>query len=208
MLLASFRNNENEPSREILFHQSFSGVFRCTPPRHMFQNSMNSGDEWDTGSRMARGQHDAWVEEVETIFEPVSATEGLWFGGTLRTTTPLCYCGLPCRPALRHGTGTFVPSRSAVATAAISWSVTLRPVQSLVLHFCKHSSKPKAVSVGCQGRLQQRPVDHLPHVSSRIISGMPSLASVHNQRVHSYTTMGWNALSTQAHFVLPVFWAS
>lgn len=83
MMLASFRKNEDEPNREILFrvvHQSRPVVFRCTPPRHMFQNSMDCGDEWNT--RMARGQHDAWVEEVETVFEPVSATEGLWFGGT------------------------------------------------------------------------------------------------------------------------------
>lgn len=58
----------------------------------------------------------------------------------------------------------FVPSGSAVATIAIPRSVTLRRIQSFVLHFCKHSSpgrKLKAVSVGCQGRLRQRPVDHL-----------------------------------------------
>lgn len=129
----------------------------------------------------------------------------------MKTTTPLYYHGLPSIPALRHGTGAIVPSRAAVATTTIPWSVALRRVQSLVLHFCKHSSpgrELKAVSVGCQGRLRQCAVDHLPHVSSRLISGMPSLASEHNQCVHYYTPTGWNVLSAQMHFGLPVFWAS
>lgn len=111
----------------------------------------------------------------------------------------------------RHRSGAFVPSGSAVATIATPWSVTLRRIQSCVLHFCKQSSpgrKLKAVNVGCQGRLRQRPVDHLPHVSFRLISGMPSLTSEHNQRVHYYTTTTWNVLSTQMHFVLPVCLAS
>lgn len=81
-------------------------------------------------------------------------------------------------------------------------------VESSPSFFCKNSSQLKAVSVGCQGRQRQRPVDHFPHVSFRLISGMPSLASEHNQRVHYYTTTGWNVLSTQVHFGLPVFWAS
>lgn len=129
----------------------------------------------------------------------------------MRTTTPLCCRALPSTPALRHGTGTIVPSGSAVAETAIPWIVTLRRVQSLVLHFCKHSSpgwKLKAVSVGCQGRLRQCAVDHLPHISFCLISGMPSLASEHNQCVHYYTPTGWNVLSAQMHFGLPVFWAS
>lgn len=129
----------------------------------------------------------------------------------MRTTTPLCYRALPSTPALRHGTGTIVPSGPAVVKTAIPWSVALRRVQSLVLHFCKHSSpgrKLKAVSVGCQGRLRQCAVDHLPHVSFRLISGMPSLASEHNQCVHYYTPTGWNVLSAQMHFGMPVLWAS
>lgn len=129
----------------------------------------------------------------------------------MRTTTPLCCRALPSTPALGHGTGTIVPSGSAAAKIAIPWLVTLRRVQSLVLHFCKHSSpgrKLKAVSVGCQGRLRQCAVDHLPHVSFRLISGMPSLASEHNQGVHYYIPTGRNVLSAQIHFGLPVFWAS
>lgn len=45
-------------------------------------------------------------------------------------------------------------------------------------------------------------------VSSRLISGMPSLTSEHSQRVHYYTTTTWNVLSTQMHFVLPICRAS
>lgn len=73
-----------------VLHRSRSGGLRCTrrQARHRQMSQKPHGlwgrVEFQIRSRMARGQHDAWVEEVEAIFEPVSATDDLCSGGTLR----------------------------------------------------------------------------------------------------------------------------
>lgn len=75
MVLASFPKSDDEPNRESLFlvlHQSCSGGFRCI--RHGRHGTCFK-TAWSVGTSgipvkvlVARGQHDAWVEEVEAIF--------------------------------------------------------------------------------------------------------------------------------------------